>query len=141
MNAGDIVPIDQLAPAERRLVEAATAARQRAYAPYSRFLVGAALETVDGTIIVGCNVENASYGATVCAERVAVFGAVAAGYRTFRRIAVIGDTPTPIAPCGMCRQVLGEFGPDIDAVMANLAGAARVLTVGQLLPHGFALPD
>ena len=85
----------------------------------------------------GCNIENASFGATVCAERVAIFAAVAAGQRQIKALAVIADTPEPVAPCGLCRQVLQEFGADCQVIMANLTGEYRVLTMAQLLPYAF----
>ena len=113
------------------LIEAAKEARERAYAPYSRFKVGAALLARDGTVFHGCNVENASYGLCNCAERTAMFAAIAAGYRPgdFTRLAVVGDTDGPIAPCGACRQVIIEIGtPDIEVILANLNGAVDVTT-------------
>jgi cytidine deaminase len=119
------------------IVLAAAAARDRAFAPYSRFRVGAALECDDGTVITGCNVESASYGLTICAERLAVFTAVGRGYRRFRRLAVVTDTPAPTPPCGACRQVLWEFAPDAEVLLANLAGAVIHSTVRELLPLGF----
>ncbi len=118
------------------LEAAARAAQQQAYAPYSRFRVGAALEAEDGSIYVGCNVENASYGLTICAERAAVCAAVSAGARRFRRAVVVTDIDPPAAPCGACRQVLAEFGKDfrIDGV----GSAGRVSwTIGELLPAAF----
>jgi cytidine deaminase len=118
------------------LVEAARAVQQRAYAPYSRFRVGCALEAEDGRVFLGCNVENASYGLTICAERAAVCAAVAAGATRFRRAVVVSDADPPAAPCGACRQVLSEFGGDlrVDAV-----SAARTLswTIAELLPAAF----
>jgi cytidine deaminase len=102
------------------LIAAARAARQRAFAPFSKFKVGAALETEDGTIITGCNIENSTYGLTVCAERVALLKAVSDGYRAFRRIAVVADTADPTPPCGPCRQLLWEFCGDIEVILANL---------------------
>ena len=89
-------------------------------APYSKFKVGAALETADGTIVTGCNIENSTYGLTLCAERVAVFKAVSEGHRAFRRIAVVADTADPTPPCGPCRQILWEFCGDIEVILANL---------------------
>ncbi len=125
-------------PAQQKLIDAAMAVRLRAYAPYSKFLVGAALETEDGTVFLGCNVENLSYGATICAERNAVFQAVAAGHKKFRAIAVVGDLPTPITPCGMCRQVLGEFGGDTQVICTNLKKDVMVKTVAAFLPDAFS---
>src|SRR5262245_65270563 len=114
--------------ADTALITQALQARERAYAPYSRFRVGAALQTTDGSVYQGCNVENAAYGLCNCAERTACFAALAAGVlvRTFSRIAVIGDTPEPISPCGACRQVLLELGgPDLVVILANLKGQRR----------------
>lgn len=119
------------------LVAAAVAARARAHAPFSGFKVGAALEAVDGQIIGGCNVENASYGLTVCAERVAVLKAVSEGIREFRRIVVVADTPQPTPPCGACRQILWEFAGDIEVVLVNLQGVRTTTTMAALLPHPF----
>lgn len=118
------------------LVNAARAAQERAYAPYSRFHVGAALEAEDGRVFVGCNVENASYGLTICAERSAVCAAVSAGARRFRRAVVVSDTDPPAAPCGACRQVLAEFGRDL---RIEGVGPSRtvVWTIGELLPASF----
>ncbi|MCZ7541937.1 MAG: cytidine deaminase [Anaerolineae bacterium] len=120
----------------RRLVEAALAARQRAYSPYSSYAVGAALLTASGAVYTGCNIEIASFGATVCAERTAVFKAVSEGERDFRAIAVV--TSNGAAPCGICRQVLFEFAPALIVVAANAQG--EVLwegTLSDLLPLGF----
>jgi len=105
---------------EATLVAAAREARERAVATYSKFKVGAALETEDGLVITGCNVENSTYGLTVCAERVAVLKAVSEGHRAFRRIAVVADTKDPTPPCGPCRQILWEFCGDIEVILANL---------------------
>jgi cytidine deaminase len=124
----------------QNLITAARQARHAAYAPYSNFPVGAAVLTVDGRIFTGCNIENASFGATVCAERVAIFAAVAAGQRQFQALAVIADTPEPVAPCGLCRQVLVEFSPICQVILANLNGDYQVLTLDQLLPLAFKLP-
>ncbi|HJZ58719.1 MAG TPA: cytidine deaminase [Gemmataceae bacterium] len=119
------------------LIAAAAAARERAFAPFSHFLVGAALETEDGTIVTGCNVESASYGLTTCAERVAVFKGVSEGLRCFKRVAVVTDTDTPTPPCGACRQVLWEFAPDAEVILANLTGTVRKFTMRELLPEAF----
>ena len=116
---------------------AAVAARLRAHAPFSQFLVGAALETVDGEIVTGCNVENASYGLTICAERVAVFKAISEGQTKYRRICIVADTKTPIPPCGACRQILWEFGGNLEVVLGNLTGITAKHTMGELLPLAF----
>ena len=118
------------------LVESARAVQQRAYAPYSRFRVGCALEADDGRVFVGCNVENASYGLTICAERAAVCAAVAAGARRLRRAVVVTDANPPAAPCGACRQVLSEFGRDLLVEGIGPAGAVR-WTMAELLPSAF----
>ena len=120
-----------------RLVAAARQAREGAVAPYSQFKVGAALEAADGTIITGCNIENASYGLTMCAERVAVFKAVSEGHRRFRRIAVVADTPAPTPPCGACRQILWEHTGDIEVVLANLERKTGQYRLKALLPLPF----
>jgi len=119
-----------------RLVEAAAAVRDNAHAPYSGYRVGAAVLTADGRVFVGCNVENASYGLSVCAERHAVAAAVAAGCRDLAAVAVVTASSPPASPCGACRQVLAEFG-DLEVVLANLAGERRVTTVAGLLPDAF----
>jgi len=119
------------------LVEAALAVRSHAYAPFSKFLVGAALEDDAGGIHTGCNVENATYGLTVCAERVAVFKAISEGARRFRRMAVAADTPTLTPPCGACRQILWEFCGDIEIVLVNLEGATETLRLSTLFPRPF----
>lgn len=119
------------------LVVAAVAARERAFAPFSGFLVGAALEAEDGTIVTGCNVESASYGLTMCAERVAIFKGVSEGHRRFRRVAVVTDTDTPTPPCGACRQLLWEFAPDAEVILANLRGKVVRYMVRELLPAAF----
>ncbi len=124
------------------LVSAARSARKAAYAPYSNFRVGAALLAHDGHIFRGCNVENASYGLSQCAERTAFYSAIAAGYRLgdFVAIAVVGDTERPISPCGACRQVMIELGtPTLVVVLANLSGTVRETTAGELLPEAFCL--
>lgn len=138
-EAGEISAREKpvLTPAHAKLLDAAFEARKRAYAPYSKFLVGAALLTDDGTIVPGCNVENASYGATNCAERTAIFAAVAAGHRKFHAIAIVGDLETPITPCGICRQVLAEIGKNIVVIGANLRRHTMVTSAGALLPGAF----
>jgi cytidine deaminase len=119
------------------LIEAATLARERAFAPYSGFRVGAALETADGRIVGGCNVENASYGLTLCAERVALVKAISEGIAGFKRVAVVTDVDDLTPPCGACRQLLWEFAPDAEVVLANTRGKTAVYRVAELLPHGF----
>src|SRR5437660_10023862 len=103
-----------------QLLEAALAVREHAHATFSNFKVGAALETDDGRIFTGCNVENATYGLTICAERVAVFKAISEGYREFRRVVVVADTQEPTPPCGACRQILWEFGGDLEVILVHL---------------------
>ncbi len=124
-------------PASDPLVDAARRAREHAVADYSHFKVGAALETEDGTIITGCNVENATYGLTVCAERVAVFKALSEGHRSFKRVAVVADTADPTPPCGACRQILWEFGGDVEVVLANLTEIKGHHRMKDLLPLPF----
>jgi cytidine deaminase len=118
------------------LVESARAVQQRAYAPYSRFRVGCALEADDGRVFVGCNVENASYGLTICAERAAVCAAIAGGARRLRRAVVVTDIDPPGAPCGACRQVLSEFGRDLRVDGVGPSGTVS-WTMAELLPSAF----
>ena len=125
---------------QQQLLDRARRAREAAYAPYSKFKVGAAVLTATGEIFSGCNIENASLGATICAERVAILTAVAAGHRDLRVLAVVADTPDPVAPCGLCRQVLAEFSPDCRVLMANTAGRIRLANLKELLPLAFRLP-
>jgi len=121
---------------EQELIELATAMLDRAYCPYSRFPVGAALECEDGAVYTGCNVENASYGLSNCAERTAAFKAVSEGHTRFRRIVIAGRCEDYCWPCGACRQVLHEFGgPELEVVCLNGAGEAARTTLGALLPH------
>lgn len=119
------------------LVAAATDARTRAQAAYSHFKVGAALETSDGQVISGCNIENATYGLTLCAERVALVKALSDGHSIFTRIAVVADTDTPTPPCGPCRQLLWEYCGDIDIILGNLNGPTGRLRLSALLPMPF----
>lgn len=120
-----------------QLAGAALAARAHAHAPYSKFLVGAALEDDSGRIHTGVNVENATYGLTVCAERVAVFKAVSEGARRFRRIAIAADAPELTPPCGACRQILWEFCGDIEITLVNPAGRSETLRLKDIFPRPF----
>jgi cytidine deaminase len=122
---------------ETRLWEAAKAARENAHAPFSNFKVGAALETSDGELIGGCNVENATYGLTVCAERVAIFKAISEGKKKFTRVCVVTDTEKPTSPCGACRQLLWEFCRDIEVVLGNLQGVQLRKKMSELFPLPF----
>jgi cytidine deaminase len=119
------------------LVAAALAARANAHARFSNFKVGAALEAADGTIVTGCNIENATYGLTMCAERVAMFKALSEGHRAFTRVAIVADTSEPTPPCGACRQILWEFGGDIEIILANLKRETARFKLSELLPHPF----
>jgi len=122
---------------KEELIEAATKVRENSYAPFSNFRVGAALETGSGEIIAGCNVESASYGLTVCAERVAIWKAISEGKRKIKHIAVVADTEELTPPCGVCRQIIWEFGGDIPVVMANLKGKVETVQMKDLLPRAF----
>ncbi|MEP6848907.1 MAG: cytidine deaminase [Acidobacteriota bacterium] len=122
---------------EKELIEAATKVREHAYAPFSDFRVGSALETDDGEIISGCNVESASYGLTVCAERVAIWKAISEGKRKIKHIAVVADTEELTPPCGVCRQIIWEFGGDIPVIMSNLKGKVETVQMKDLLPRAF----
>lgn len=124
-------------PYSDALVTAARAAREQAMADYSHFKVGAAIVTADDRIVTGCNIENATYGLTICAERVAIFKAISDGHRTFRRIAVVADTAEPTPPCGACRQILWELAGDIDVVLANLTTVTATFRTSDLLPYPF----
>lgn len=117
------------------LIAAAEKARQHAYAPYSNFKVGAALECSGGEVFTGCNVENVSYGLTICAERSAVVAAVAEGCTRFRSIVIVADSDLPVTPCGACRQVLAEFAPALEVAAFNLQGAVFRSTLTELLPR------
>ena len=119
------------------LIDAALAVRAHAHAPFSKFRVGAALEDSSGRIHTGCNVENATYGLTMCAERVAIFKAISEGAREFRRIAVAADTDSLTPPCGACRQILWEFCGDIEVILVNPRGASESLRLKDLFPRPF----
>ena len=118
-----------------QLVTQAIEVAGRAYAPYSRFQVGAVLVGKEGRIFAGCNVENISFGLTICAERNAVFAAVAAGCREFAKIVIVADTEVPASPCGACRQVLAEFNPDLELVLSNFRGSRETFRLSELLPR------
>ena len=122
---------------DESLIAAALDARRRAQARYSGFKVGAALETGDGAVVTGCNIENATYGLTLCAERVALVKALSEGRTTFTRIAVVADTEAPTPPCGPCRQLLWEYCGDIDVILANLERTTATLRLSALLPMPF----
>ncbi|HEY0408267.1 MAG TPA: cytidine deaminase [Pyrinomonadaceae bacterium] len=119
------------------LVEAASEARERSHAPFSKFRVGAAVETADGRIFTGCNIESASFGLTVCAERVAVWKAISEGETRFKRIAIVADTEQLTPPCGTCRQIIWEFCRDATVTLANLRGDMETDEVSDLLPRAF----
>ena len=119
------------------LKSAAVSMLERSYCPYSHFPVGAALECEDGTVYTGCNIENAGYSATVCAERTAVFKAVSEGHRRFKRIVVAGRSDSPCVPCGECRQVLSEFAPELEVICLDKDGSELALSLTDLLPHSF----
>lgn len=122
------------------LIAAACAAREKAYAPYSGFSVGAAVQAENGKIYTGCNIENSSYGLSNCAERTAIFKAVSEGVRVLPILAVVADTPQPTAPCGACRQVMAEFGVRT-IIMSNIKGALHVIAIEELLPYAFSNKD
>ena len=123
------------------LLAFANEARERAYAPYSHFFVGAAVLCSSGNIYGGCNVENAAYPATICAERNALSSAIAAGDRDIVRIVVVADSPRPVSPCGMCRQVIAELAPHASVLLTNLHGATEETTPDALLPGAFGAKD
>ena len=122
---------------EKELIDAAADVRERAFAPYSNFKVGAAVETENGDIYTGCNVESASYGLTVCAERVAIWKGISRGVTKFGRIAVVVDTEELTPPCGVCRQIIWEFCGDVPVILANLHGKTETIMMSELLPRAF----
>ena len=124
-----------------KLFKEAEKARGKAYTPYSKFKVGAAVLTTDGKIFTGCNIENASFGLTVCAERVAILKAISEGSYKFEAMAIVGDTERPCSPCGACRQVIFEFGEDIKIAMSNLKGDVKIKKISELLPEAFNKND
>ena len=124
---------------DKELLEIAHKAKEKAYAPYSKFKVGAALLCADGTVFSGCNIENSSYGATNCAERTAIFKAVSEGYRDFIAIAIVSSGGGETYPCGICRQVMGEFSPDIRIVLENKAGEPVTYLFNEIMPKFFTL--
>lgn len=124
----------------QKLMDCAIKARENAYSPYSHFAVGAALLCEDGTLYEGCNIENASYGLTNCAERTAIFKAVSEGHIKFKALAVVADTEGPCAPCGACRQVMAEFKIPL-VIMGNLMGNIKIVTIEELLPFSFSECD
>jgi cytidine deaminase len=128
-----------LTDVQQILLDTARRSRDAAHAPYSNFKVGAAVHTTSGHIFAGCNVENASYGLSMCAERVAIFTAVAAGETRLITIAICSDSPQPSTPCGACRQVLFEFGPGAQIIMGNLNGISVVSNLDELFPRPFQL--
>jgi cytidine deaminase len=119
------------------LTQAAKAVRERAHAPFSNFKVGAAIEDENGAIYTGCNIENASYGLTLCAERVAVFKAISEGAGRLTRIAIVADTPTPTPPCGACRQILWEFMGDVELTLVNLNNQQETVRLSTIFPRAF----
>jgi cytidine deaminase len=129
----------RLSPVQAELLTAAAEARRLAYAPYSKFAVGAAIRTHDGRVYTGCNVENASYGLSLCAERVALFKAVSDGHRQFSHIAIHVDAPLPSPPCGACRQVIAEFAGDPEIIMGTVSGKIEMTHLGALFPMAFRL--
>ncbi len=127
---------------KEQLMKEAARAKEKAYVPYSNFPVGAALLTKEGTIYHGCNIENASYGLTNCAERTAIFKALSEGDRAFDMLAVTADTDRPVPPCGACRQVIAEHCPeDMKVILTNSKGDVQEFTVGNLLPFAFSAGD
>lgn len=127
---------------KNQLIDEAKKIREKAYTPYSKFPVGAALLTEDGTLYTGCNIENAAYPVTCCAERVAIFKAISDGHYNFEKLAVVADTKRPVPPCGSCRQVMSEFfNSDVAIYTTNLHGETKAFTMEEILPFSFASSD
>lgn len=122
-----------------KLIDEAKKVRENTYTPYSNFRVGAAVLTEDNRIFTGCNIENSSYGLSICAERVAIFNAISSGCKKVTKLAVVTDTEPPASPCGACRQVIFEFGDDVEIIMANLKGEIKIMKIDELLKDGFKL--
>ena len=122
---------------EKELCQKAIGMLDMAYVPYSHFPVGAALECSDGTVFTGCNIENAAYGLTICAERTAIFKAISEGHRDFKRIVIAGKSEDYCVPCGSCRQVMQEFAPQMEVICLNGKGEAKHFALKELLPYGF----
>ena len=122
---------------DQELVERAFTMLERSYVPYSHFPVGAALLCKDGTVFTGCNIENAAYGLTICAERTAIFKAISEGHRDFKRIVIAGKSEDYCVPCGSCRQVMQEFAPQMEVICLNGKGEAKHFALKELLPYGF----
>ncbi len=122
---------------DKQLIDLARAARNHSHSPYSSFLVGAALETFDGEIFTGCNIECSSYGLTVCAERVAIWKALSEGYTNFKRLVIVADTMPLTPPCGACRQVIWDFCPAVAVLLANLDGEKKTFRMRELYTHAF----
>ena len=121
----------------QQLLERAKTARLQSIAPFSNFLVGAAIKTADGKVYTGCNVESASYGLTVCAERVAIWKALSEGERDFSELAIVADTGSLTPPCGTCRQIIWEFAKNATIMLGNLRGETQIVSIGELLPRAF----
>ena len=121
----------------QQLLETAKTARLQSIAPFSNFLVGAAIKTADGKVYTGCNVESASYGLTVCAERVAIWKALSEGERDFSELAIVADTGSLTPPCGTCRQIIWEFAKNATIMLGNLRGETQIVSIGELLPRAF----
>ena len=125
----------------KELIALAIRARENAVATYSDFKVGSVIVTTSGRVFAGCNVENSTYGLTMCAERIAIFKALSEGERAFAKIVVVADTPQPCYPCGACRQIIWDFAPGAEVVCANVQGDIEVFKAGELMPHAFGAND